>query len=238
MKKFTNQDIPLLKKYFSDRITPAEQVELQQKLSDPDYQQDLAFYQNAFVALEEAEDERLKKLMQDHDRSGSGSVRRISPSFIRWATAAILVIGAGLFIWQWSTPGLPDNFVPYPVIGSDLSDRGDAEQSPLRFYESGDYQKALDAFEDIPPTTTSNFYESIALIADRHPQEAIPLLERIVTDEESVYAIPAQYYLGLAYYHSGEMEEAQQWLTKALEAPTLGDRYKSQIEDLLTKLED
>jgi hypothetical protein len=54
-----------------------------------------------------------------------------------------------------------------------------------------------------------------------------------VTEEESVYAIPARYYLGLAYYHGGEMEGARRWLTQALEALSLGARYKSEIEALL-----
>jgi len=236
MKQFSEQDIPLLKKYFSDRITTAEQDQLKEKLSDPDYQQDLVFYQNFFSTMEDVEDERLKKLMQAEDKKGNSAARVISPSFIRWAVAALLVISAGLFLWRLIDPGLPDYFEPYPVIGSNLSDRGNADDNPLRFYESGEYKKALQFFDEAPSSIANQFYKSIALIGERRPEDAIPLLEQIVTEEESVYARPAQYYLGLAYFHGGDNDRAQTWLNQALATPNLGDRYKSEIEALLSAI--
>ncbi len=238
MKKFSEEEIPLIKKHFSGRLSPEEQARIQTKISDPDYEQELVFYQALFSAIEDAEDERLKNLMRASTTERTPSTHQTAFPYIWWAVAATLIIGGGLLVWQLTAPKLPAYFEPYPVISSNTNDRGNAPKDLFRFYESGKYRKALKYFDEIEGTLSTNFYKSIALIAERRSGEAIPLLEPIVIKEESVYAIPARYYLGLAYFHNGDRAEARTWLTQAIEAPTLGDRYKSEIEALLAKLED
>jgi len=108
-------------------------------------------------------------------------------------------------------------FHPYKDETLEPSVRGDAEPSPSQVFHQqywvGDYRSALDAFDALGATAQSNdnllFLKANCLLATGSADEAVPLLENIIRNDQSRFTAQAPWYLALSRYQSGQAEEAR-----------------------------
>lgn len=242
MQIFQEQDVELLKKLFSGTISEKERQQLEPKLNTPGSEEELKLYEAFFNVLEQKEDLRLKNMLKEHIPERKKGARRslISPWLKVAAAAAVLLLLVAL--WYFNRPTLPDYFTAYPVIGA-VIDRNDPRvltplQRAMGHYSKGQFHEALSLFETLPPTSSTSvkFYWSNALIADHQPEAAVPKLEEVVADEASIYANPAKFYLGLAYYHLGDAGNARRWLEACLDTTGLPANYKETARQILGQL--
>jgi len=152
---------------------------------------------------------------------------------LRWGAVAAAAIVILLVAYQIFMPGstvtnqtlFADNFEPYKMVLTQRSLVPNPETAYLKesiseaiaAYEDEDYAKASSLFqmlEEKSPHTklTYSFYAAITELALDHPQKAIPVFKKIIEEDDSLLVEQSQWYLGLAYLQSKDVESAKNTL--------------------------
>jgi hypothetical protein len=130
-------------------------------------------------------------------------------------------------------------FTPYPDL---ITQRGDSAPSDrlkkaLGFYAAQDYNSAITVFDEMileyPANDSLNFYSGISYLATGKSIEAITRFEDVSDIEGSEFAIPAQWYLSLAYISSGDKTQAAVILAGLSKKK---NSYQKKASDLLADL--
>lgn len=108
-------------------------------------------------------------------------------------------------------------FHPYKDESMEPSVRGAAEPSPSdvfqQLYWVGDYRSALDAFDAMGVAAQNNdnllFLKANCLLATGSAEEAVPLLENIIRNDQARFAAQAPWYLALGRLQSGQAQQAR-----------------------------
>ncbi len=231
MKYFEEKDIPLVQQYLAGGLSGEEKKDFEQRLADPRLQNELEWYKAFFSALEDAEDQRRKKLLQA--RSNQPAVlKRFRP----WVVAAgfLLVVAVGALIWTRTRADVL--FESYSLITA-APDRSGAVNTAYSLYEAGQYREALAHFEAAEDSSTHFlFYKANCLMALDKDSAAIPYLQQVEKDAGSILASPAKWYLALAYYRTGNREQAEKYARKTLDDPGSLEKNKKKAGRLLEEL--
>lgn len=176
----------------------------------------------------------LKQTLAEVNQRYRSEKRSSVPNIKRWfpavAAACILLVGS-LFFFKGS-----NELYELPEMRSEIV-RG-AE-------ENVSYEKAVQAFNDKryaaardmlsvlldqePEQIQYQYYLSLTYIGDQQWAKARDLLAPIASGP-SVFALEANYYLALAYYESGDMDNAKMCLNKIPAEGKLGEKA-SQLRD-------
>jgi tetratricopeptide (TPR) repeat protein len=116
------------------------------------------------------------------------------------------------------------------IVDSDL-------RSAMLFYENKDYSNAIALFEKILSTDESriglNLYSGISYMELSHYAEANENFKKIIDHKANAFIESAQWYLGLCYLKTGEVDKADE-IFRAIS--TSEGYYKKEAKKVLKKI--
>lgn len=243
--------------YLLGRISPANRKDLERTLADnPEWQAQLDETRLAMQALEQEEDRALKARLQaleaDLRQNPAGAANTPSaetpvvalPARRWWlgiAAAVLLLLAAGWFVWQPSTPDYATprllaeaTFEPYENLAGTL--RGDAaDAAAFAAYDAGQYAAAATAFAALPPTPVRRFYQAQSLLAEQQYAAAASLLQELTSADFGLQA-ESTYFLALAHLGVGDVRAARRLLEQLL-LPDAAHPDRQAVEELLAAIE-
>lgn len=217
--------IELIDKYFSNSLSPKEQLKFNDLLqNDEKFKKEFAFQKDLQKVISKNQRNDLKKVVQnfEDDKKPVISLLNISK---KWLVAAsiLIIVGLGSVFVKSNFYPSPDklyaeNYEPYRNIVLPVERGEDAntiEHSAFVAYENGNYHKAINLFNSVPNSNTVYilFYKSMCYMSLNKTREAISLLKTIVdsnpeVNSEKNFKELANWYLALAYLNIGEIENA------------------------------
>lgn len=214
----------LIDKYFSDSLSPKEQMEFNERLqNNENFKKEFVFQKDLKKTIVSQQHKNLKKVLQSFEQERS-KVRLLNISRKWWVAASILVIfSIGFLLLRPTLYPSPEelfaeNFEPYrnivlPVERS--SNSNSIKQSAFLAYENGNYHKAINLFNSIQDRNLIyvDFYKSMCYLSLNKNVEAIDLLIPITVttekgDTDKNFNELANWYLALAYLKVDEKEKA------------------------------
>lgn len=202
-------------------------------------------------------DEQLKKAITAEERkhqkrylkSIENSIEK--PSKTNWFVAAsiIIIISLGsylaVFNQSMSSDELYDSyFSPYenvvdPIVRS--QEKRTKKQLVFASYELGEYQKAIEGFNQLLPqdatdVATLNFYKANAYLQLKEYQKAQPLFAEIVVSKNQDWKTESLWYLGLIFIKLNKFTKAKKYFQELKKQNY--QFYKSkEVENLLKELD-
>ncbi|MCE7991962.1 MAG: hypothetical protein HEP71_08280 [Roseivirga sp.] len=150
------------------------------------------------------------------------------------AAAAILIaVFSGVF--QNESPRFEDYFEAYPDLLSMRGNEGNMGNA-MRYYSLQDYEAAIKEFDKLITDSLNHevlFYQAIAALAVEQYKMAQSNLEKLKESKNNTYWQQTKWYLGLAYWQSGQIEKAKEILSSIEPGE---DRYYGKARDLLNGL--
>ena len=212
----------LLDQFFSKRLTPAEKTEMDLLLSkDPTFADTLAFEQKVAAAVISNERVQLKAILQKEEQktSNNGFDWGIWTNKLWSMAAAIAVIAVAIWAiqpyWNSNAGSYTQHDIKFTRYANEFASAGGGQenatlQQASAAYQNGQWAEAAQLFGQItPPNPSYAFYQGVAQVGAGKYAEAIAVLQPLVTGHNPDYATPAQYYMALAYYLSGDKKQAQ-----------------------------
>lgn len=213
----------LLYKYFSNSLTQAEQVKFEKILTtDAEFKAQFEFEQNLQQAINTEKSADLKQKLQGFERKFQEAKPVQKSSFSVWKIAAsvALLIMASYFGYQsfFAEPDFSkiyaDNYKVYPNTVYTIT-RGDDDNSLERqafvAYETEEYQKAIDKFNEATPQKYFNFYKAQSFLKLDKTEEAKDLFEEIITNKQQ-FTAESLWYLALLNLKENNISEAKKHL--------------------------
>ena len=216
----------LLDQYFSRRITPGEQSELDQlKATDPDFADMFAFQRKAAAAVIRHERDQFKATLQQEEaqyNKGGSNGWSVWTKYSMAAAAVVAVVLIARYFIPGTTTAAPMAFVPYP---NEFAVAGTSDDtSPLKqasnAYQAGDYAAAAAQFAATDPSVEAHrFYQGVAQAGAGQYAEAIATLQPVANNTSSEYAPPALYYIAWSYFKTNNKPAAKTAATAYLATP-------------------
>lgn len=183
----------------------------------------------------------LKSKLKKEDRRLNRMVKTRRIKFIS-GIAAILVIGVFSTFFLRSMNQDPikiykKHYQAYPNITNPLSRSNENTDNPYYLYENGNYKAALTGLNALidnnPADDEALFYTSIIYMELGDFKNAIEYLKIVISENSIKFSRPANWYISLAYIHTGNLEIASKHLGKLAKG---NDIYGKSSEKILKKL--
>lgn len=203
--------------------------------------EEVLMHRDVLVGMNHYFNLELKKTLQEEE----ARLKKKPVNFYKWmgiAASIILLIAVAyfvLFTGQTDPQQLYAQYYnPYPNIVVPAQRSGNSTVNPgLGLYEAGNYTEALQVFNqkiaEGEGETYVLFYAGIAALNTHEETDAIAYLEEVVNRQDTTFANPAQWYLGLTYLKSGQTQEAAQIFE---EIKASGNDYSQRASDILENL--
>jgi len=215
----------LIDKYFDGSLSLAEKEEFQLLLdSDKDFAHQFALEKDVQSAIISNQQDQAKAQLQKFEEELPDQKSKPYRRRFIYATAAASVL-LMVFIWSTFLVDAPQTtqkdlfasyYEPYRNVIAPIerSDVASAQNEAFEFYENGKYEEALQAFNtlyELEPKADVLFYKSMSLLSLKNYQEAIPILESLLSSDAELRN-HAPWYLALAYLETGATEKARNLL--------------------------
>ena len=251
--KNNGHDIDKIDKYLKKQLSEQERRDFEQQMeNDPDLAKEVALQQDVMEGIDAYFSKGLKRNLQELEkeiRHNQTEVVRKKRRWFSWVTAiaasVLMVLLAGYFI-LFSKPDNQELFQayyqPYPniVAPAERSENGaDEDTQPFRLYESGNYSAAIPAFEIALETAEEqekpalHFYYGLSLLHLGKTAPAIEHLQLVSKQEDSPFALPAQWYQALAFLKNNDPVRAKAILEELRNSDTI---YQKKSMELLEEL--
>ena len=204
----------LLQKYLTGEMTEQEKVDFEKALVQNEALQNefLSTITPAYTT------QHLRKNIQS--QITEESTKSIKSSLFYWMIAAsiVLIISFAFFFQNGLfDQGLDVDYYAYYPSSSTV--RGNDNEEHLKafvYYEKGEYQKALEEFQQYPKTPEYMLYKGICLL---HLEEISNIKASISYFEQVLHSNTnldetAEWFLALAYLQAGEKRKAKPLLEK------------------------
>jgi TolA-binding protein len=188
----------------------------------------------------------LKQELQQIEAQSGQKNRLIAMNRNTWfgMAAGIAIILVAYFLF--AAPGadyqeiVAQNFEPMKNFTVPI-ERGSTDLSPVQeafvAYEAGEYEKAVQEFDQLSPeelTPNVKLYQAIAQLSIDDNNNASRTLREIVDGEESVITPAAQWYLALTYLKQGKKNNAVLLFEELTEGKS--NAYQKRAKTILEKL--
>jgi len=220
MKKFD-----LINKYFSNSLTPKEQLLLNDLLqNDKEFKKEFLFENDLKKAISFNQREELKTKLQGFEHNFQKK-SKVIPFSKKWLVAASIILLIGLSFYFIKSSFYPSseklyaqNFKPYrniirPIVRGESANT--IEYRAFLAYENNNYHKAINLFNSIDSqnATYVSFYKAMCYLSLDKPSKAINLLLPItmlsnLEGNNKKLSEKADWYLALAYLKTDEKNRA------------------------------
>ncbi|GAB1858219.1 hypothetical protein MHTCC0001_30560 [Flavobacteriaceae bacterium MHTCC 0001] len=220
----------LIDKFFAQTLNDEEQILFDELIvNDKSFLEELNFLKNLKRVAEVEDDNTAKAMVAEFEAEYQSKPSRFNFKPLLVAASIALLIG----ITYFSTPSQIDtealfneNFEPYrnvvhPIVRS--NDQQDLETQAFNYYEKGEYQKALQLFEQLYNKTKTPhylFYKANALLKLNRPKDAIVELNAHLKTKDTLTE-KTHWYLAMAYLKLDDKASAK----KNLEQVVLQNTY-------------
>jgi tetratricopeptide (TPR) repeat protein len=216
--------------FFKNELLPGEATRFEQKIAtDPAFAEEVAFYLSTLQASKEQADAVKKQRFREiYEKAGpSAHPGRLRKMVLYMAAAAALtgiVLGIYFFAEPVSRTQLADQYIGQHLqtLGVQMNGRSDSIQTGLRLYNDGKLDPALQQFETILRSDTSNFtareYAGIVALRLKEYDKALRYFGELES-YPGLYSNPALFYRALTLMErngSGDKEQAKQILQKVV----------------------
>ncbi|TYB79394.1 tetratricopeptide repeat protein [Bizionia myxarmorum] len=236
-----NQD--LIYHYFSNSLTAEQEITFKKLLeTDPDFKSEFDYENNLKKAIKSHESDALKTKLQGFE-SELKTPKNTNFKFAFLAIAASLLFLMGWFgynsIFRTNYDNLyASNFTAYPNTAYSIT-RGDdavsAERDAFVAYETKNYEKALDYFNEIPEADQKKyipFYKAQSYLIIDNLEKAKPLFIQVVSNKTD-FAAESTWYLALIAIKEKNKEQATDYLEKLIANYSYN---QAEAKELLKKL--
>ena len=235
----------LIEAYFSNRLSPDEQKELEDLLSkDKKLKSEFDFQVEVREAIRNKHHRELKDKFRRLDKE-SGS----NKSF-KWLAAAasiIILLGLGWFYGIYSTQTdynalYTAHFEVYPnvvapVERSQSDESSDLVQQAFSRYENGEFEEAYTSFEKLQETEGYEyavFYAAVSRMASGNYDEAIGYFKSAENWKNPEFEHASKWYLALAYFKKEDKNTALHYLRELQKSD---NSFRQEAADLIEELE-
>lgn len=220
-----------IESYLEGRLTFEQLEQKAQALEVLSIQEDIDFVENSRIAIEAVGVRKQLAQLYDEEPPTSGESKFPKLYLILLALLVASILGYFLFgqtkpakkpIYAFVDPGLP------VVMGeSDQYDLDDA----MTYYKEGNYKVALEKFEQLaslePQNDTLNYFIGVSQLYLGQANNAIPKLQMISEEAQSIFRERAAYSLVLAYLELDDKESAAKYLQPILDSQSHSFYQKS-----------
>ena len=158
------ESLEYIESYFEKKLSPDETGKFEQRIKDePNFAEEVSFYlaskQAAMSTLAEEKKNRFREIYQSKEVALPLRTLKLWPA----VAAAAIVIGIvfGVFMWMKpvSTEQLADKYMQdnLKTLGVTMDSKENSLQTGLRLYNDSKYADALNQFESIIQSDTSDF---------------------------------------------------------------------------------
>lgn len=246
-KDQASDHIPLLTSekmlaYLEGKLTGSERQDVEQVIEAHEMYKDVleGFAQIQDTGRLKSEIENLNADLQNQYRAQRRALR-IRRIF--YAAAVILLIAAPAI--YFGAPSQNEKifaayFEPYPNLTPIVRGDGAADQfqSAMLAYERQDYQTALDLFSEIADAddryASAQFYAALSNLALDNARDAIPRLQYVLNQGNSLYSDAVEWYLALAIIRNGNLSEGRDILDKLIAG---GSSFENEARALRKELQ-
>ena len=248
--KTDHQDIELIERYLLQTLSPEEEKSFQNRLSDPDFQEELELQKDLMTALKTEGKAQFKAELEtlDKEHFSTAKVKPFNPArYLRMAVAATVLLAA--FYWVFDSFSGQSTLSPQEIyvqqfepkslsgVKSDVDSLSLWEQFMMH-YAHQQYKEAIPVLEslladpDYSQTSRARLYLGNAYLLTDQSEKAIETLKEI--RPSSAFAMDAEWYTALAYLKNDDPDNARNQL-KAI-AEDQGHFYHQRAKKILSQL--
>jgi len=242
-----------IKQYLQEDLSKQEAHDVENHLLDCPFCRDaVEGYANTqnFEAAEQVLTEVSPELeVQPDDKVVQMPARPSRQMFLRIAAAVLLLLLPLSIVLYWGSCNENRLYSEYvdaiEVKSNELAVRGNTDTvkkaevfyQGLQAFDAKNYQKSVTCFNTAlggnPDDLQIMFFSGLANLKAGHTDEAIPLLEKVLTNKNSGYETDAAWYLALAYLKKGDKDRVRSLLSLVLASDNY---YNQKAAELLGKL--
>lgn len=252
-----SNDSESIERYLNGDMSREEIFAFENRMAiEKELAEEVAFEKDILKGMNQYFNKNLKEKLQKEEKNiRKKQDKKVRPiSHFHWqipavAASLLLLLSVGWFYFFGQTNNLElfqSYYRPYPNIEAPLirAEAGEtSEPNPFKMYEQGDYESAVNAFEQSLADSVGNhhsptaikFYLALSLIHTGDTENAVTLLSDLDTTADPKYATPAQWYLALAYLKIDRREDAGIILNELAKGQ---NAYSKKVEDLLNELDN
>ena len=254
MEQHIYNDDDLERYLLGEMDAPEKQAFEQQLATDATLDDALALHRDTIAGIQLDGSQALKKQLQDVEAGLVGEKRSRAMErkktnqrpLITWLALAASLLTVMLLGYLFLPSASPEDmymayYQPYPNLinpaqrSAEIREESVLERA-MRAYDSQQYVQALALFEQGDPFSDPGytFYYGASYLGVNQPKKAIPLLERVADQPESLFYTPALWYLALAHLKTDNTTAAIPYLKQV--AAIEGD-YAREAREVLEELE-
>lgn len=257
MKEMDVNQKELIDKFLLGQLEPEEQLKWDTEIQDESFREELAFRRDLLLASKSLRRDQLKQefsAIEKRERSqqpANANIRsfRLMPIAIGIAAALALIF----LVWGSFGPKKQDpqvlfaeHFSPYPnhlvMVARDTSIARTPLEHVFEAYEAKRYARVIQLFSQMDSSTLNeissdyvHLYVGVSYLGNNQPLQAIEELGFLTESENKVFSQPAEWYTGLAYVASNQMEEAKTLIEKVQENHS--HSYQEDAQKILPSLD-
>lgn len=236
----------LIEKYLEGRLTDRERKKFDHFYNtSPEFRKEVDFEDYVARTLQDEDIIQFREKIADtiRKRKRERYMGWISQKPPKYAAIIILavVIGIGSTFMLERNLSNDDLFKKYYTseqVNISRSSNANIVEA-VKFYQSGNYDQAIDQFKELIEKDASNiavrFYLGISYMETQKYDKAIESLRYIISDQDNLYIENAEWYLGLCYMKNEEMDKAINQFTIIAESED--NYYSKKAKKVLSKID-
>jgi|KBSMisStaDraftv2_1062788.scaffolds.fasta_scaffold32045_2 tetratricopeptide (TPR) repeat protein len=240
------EHLDYIEKFFNKELGAGELAEFEKKIeTDPAFAEEVAFYVSAMETGRSLGDEetrdRFKEVYKESRPNRSAPVRRLVYTLVSAAAVVALVIGFYTITTSAPADKLAETYIKehLQTLGVTMNARADSMQTGLRYYNEGKVSEALNQFQSIVQSDTSNYtakkYAGLCALRLQNYDLALHWFDELKT-YTTLYSNPALFYSALTLMkrnQPGDAVKAKQLLQEVVDKDL---EFKETAQEWLKKL--
>lgn len=234
---------PIIEKYLNGDLEGEELTLFEKEYADdPELRQQVEISRAAIAGIQQVgrELEKTEMAEWEDELKSTGKVRKLEVALWYKVAAAIIILAIPTYLFLMPSNPYDEFYAPFPNYiapterGEDASN--DQKQNGLVFYENGNYQKAIESFDQYLTLLSDDgdivLYLGLSYQALGEHATAIPHLRRSL-EIGTEYDLAAKWYLALSLLADDQSEYSRRILNDlALTTSSFGEKATALLDEL------
>lgn len=223
-KNISQNTLELIERYLNNELQGQSLIDFEKKLqNDQDFRDQVDFVKNIPIGVERAVlREKLESFHSEIQSQPPTIKLHHTNFFLKIAIAASFIIGFGLLFYFYQPPTYEKlyqaYYTPDPGLPTVMSSENDFDfYDAMVDYKRKNYDSAISKWSELyqkaPENDTLNYFLGMAWMASKEEEKALPFLEQVTKNNESVFQNDARFYTALYHVKNNNIEFAKQNLS-------------------------